>query len=448
MAITAPVMPATEPTRFANDADAARREHLRALTTYSGRVTPAREALDALDDEGLRNFGLNGDYLNLLRLFGAQWTLDRIQETARAATRDRAWSNACYWNEFVRIFSQLTDVTDPVAERTRLARYARLDGWRHDPIRPLLAEERGVVLACFCISGFKQVCVDLVLRGYTFLQPIVTKAVPEAQELHRAGPPFFGQRANYVDVQANAPGALRVARTLKRGGLVNLNFDGMTRAFGPTTDAMWSVVPFAGLRVRVLNGIVRLAAAAGSTIVPVFVPRVSPVLHRVEFGEPMRTPRGLRGEELDGFVQTAMERLYGMLGEFVLEHPAQWARLSKFHEIRVPDAEPDPEVRVRQENPEAALAAFADAWQAGRPLALDTRRIARTEHLGRPAWINVYTLSSIALPETAVPVFDLLNGGAPASPAAIDACFAGSSPVAAEAFCAELWRRGLLKLAS
>ena len=421
-----------------------RRRLIDVLMTYTGRTEPAHEAIQALDDEGLRAFGLDGGYLNLLRLFGRDWPLSRIRETARAATRDRVWSNAWYRNDLVRVSQALSDVVDPVAERTRLRRFARLQGWRDDPLPALLAEGRGVVIACFCVSGFKHVPIDLGLLGYTLTQPAVTKGLREAQEFLSVAPAFFSARWSVVDVQAKPAAWLTVARALKRGALVNVNIDGVTRTDSNKAERMWSVVPFAGVRVRALNSTVRLAGAAGATVLPLLVPRTSVVTHRLMFGSPIRCPAPLSGDELEGFVQRTMETLYLSLGDYVLANPAEWAQLCRLHHIRVPDPEPDPAVRERAERPDAARTAFMRALADRRGFRLDERRIARTEHAGREAWVDVYTLRAFVVPDVVKGTFDLLRRGGRVSTDALGGGAGADNPSTGAAFCAELWLRGAL----
>ena len=435
---------ACEPSGTDLDGAAAERQRLvDVLVTYPGRggMDLARAALDALDDEGLRDFGLDGDYLNLLRLFGREWPLSRVRETARAASRERAWANACYRNDLVRITEALRAVPDAADQPALLCRFARLQGWQEDPLPALLAEG-GVVIACLSVSGFKHVPIDLALRGHTITQPVITKGLREAQQFFAFAPQLFAERLHVVDIQAKPAATLTVVRTLKRGGLVHVNIDGVTRAYGNKGERMWSVVPFAGVRVRVLNGIVRLAAAAGATIVPLVVPRTSIVRHRLAFGAPIRCPAGLAGEELEAFVQHAMETIYGVLGQHVLAHPEEWARLCKLHEIRVPDSEPDPAVAERAGRPEVARADVDRAFAAGRAFRLDTRRMARTEHAGREAWIDVYTLRAFVVPDTMGRLVHPLSSeeGVPAGTLAAQG--AGPQEDAARAFLAELWRRG------
>jgi hypothetical protein len=421
-----------------------RATYLRHLGTTTSPADVARAAADALDDDGLREYGLDGYHLGLLRLFGSTWPIERIRDTARSAARERAWQDWRYKHQTEELAIALGAAPDLIRRPSVLSESTRLTGWATSPLPALLKEGQGVLVACFVVGGYRFVPVDAVLLGHRVTQPTVTEAMGAAYRLLSLGPAWFGERYKVVDIQASAAGSIAVARALKRGQLVLVNIDGLTNDHGEAEERNWSVVSFAGTRVRVLNGMVRLAASCGATVVPLVVPRVTRSLDRVEFGAPIRTPR-LRGDAMESYVQATMETLYAFLGAHVMARPEEWERLSKLHEILRPEAEPDPSVARRGDDLTSAVAHLDATLGANRALRLNERRVARMDRQGKRTWVDAFTLRAFVVPEGLRALNELFDAGEAITASSIVRAFPDLQHQrrAAEVL-ARLWMRGAL----
>jgi phosphatidylinositol dimannoside acyltransferase len=71
---------------------------------------------------------------------------------------------------------------------------------------------------------------------------------------------------------------------------------------------------------RVPEGLLRLAAASGAPILPIFTRRIAFMEYRSEVAPPVRLPRKPTEAELD----VAAQHLAGALERFVRRHPTQW----------------------------------------------------------------------------------------------------------------------------
>src|SRR5258705_3684186 len=258
-------------------------------------------------------------YLNFLALFGRQRRLDDIAELARRAVamRDRHIENfqrhveALY--ESYRVQPRNGDgwaESDPEP----LVR-----GWEALDLPSLRAAHDGLLVALFHYGNHRQVFYDLAVMGVPFLAPVAKRSYFECLRIGRVSTQRFERAFRLIGVESP-----RVGRDLLRGlreGRVGLIYvDGNMGPDGHKVEEGGVEVDFFGRRIRVKEGIARLAHSLELPVLPLFVESevvLGPLLHPL-------AKRTTSAPELAASRQQMMQILYHHLEDRVRRAPSLW----------------------------------------------------------------------------------------------------------------------------
>lgn len=324
-------------------------------------------------------------YLNFLALFGQRRALLEIEQAAHAAV---AWRDA----EIERFDAALRamhahyldvgpDGGDPVPH---------LAGWDEIDFAALRAAHGGVLVALFHYGRHRQVLADLAVMGERFIAPVAKHAYFDCSRIAAVASPRFGEAMRLIEVESPRVGR-ELLKGLRDGRLGLIYVDGNMGPDGHLVEEGAVAVDFLGHRIRVKEGIARLAQGLGLPVLPLFA--TAPV-----DGGPacVRAGRLLSLEaHADPAIaaslrQVLMQSLYEQLGALVREAPAPWEFGFCLHRwIQPATTTPDPVM------PEAR-ASTAAAW-----LQVQPERIAPYQRDGELYWVDVRRQKAFRLPSWA-----------------------------------------------
>jgi lauroyl/myristoyl acyltransferase len=263
-------------------------------------------------------------YLNFLALFGRERRVEDIAELARQAvsSRDR---------HIDRFGRQIADLHD--FYRTRHGgKDGRADedpapllgGWEACDLSKVRSEHGGLLIALFHYGHHRQVFYDLAVTGVPFLAPVAKQSYFECLQIGRVSTRRFEHAFQLIEVESP-----RVGRDLLKGmrsGRVGLIYvDGNMGPDGHKLEEGGLDVDFFGRRIRVKEGIARLAHGLGVPVLPLFVEARNNE-ERVAF-EPLLYPMAkarASASELESSRQRMMQTLYQHLEDRVRRSPSLW----------------------------------------------------------------------------------------------------------------------------
>ena len=264
--------------------------------------------------------------VNFLSMFGDKWPYERVLEVAeRAISITEASSRDMF--AFMEELRRLHSANGGADLRRWRDRLLRLRGWRPQLLDSVLDRGRGLVFCSFHIGDFHSLAFDLSLLGYQGSFP------------GRWTDRFLAYKVeDYVEhggirrIHMKHGGiAAQLAQSLRSGGLAVVLLDGDPQAVD-TDSPLCTEVNFHGLRLRVNNGVLRLAATLGAPILPVLAPRLSGDEPGTLTFEPVIDPGGrLRGKQQDEFAHEAVRQLYRYLEAAVEAYPEQWEDVYLLH---------------------------------------------------------------------------------------------------------------------
>lgn len=198
-----------------------------------------------------------------------------------------------------------------------------------DPHSVLLAAKNTPVIFCtFHFGSYRLVNMLLMSRSFNYLLP-VEDHVYNAQKAifmdHTEGyKKHFHSEPQFVVVNAEEPtAALTMARKARAGWSLLAYIDGNTGVQGGARkDAKMLKVPLLGRTIYARRGIAFLSHFLKLPIVPVFCEFTGPVERRLIFHDPIQ-PSGTDSDR-DAYCQSATERLYALLGTYLMKSPSQW----------------------------------------------------------------------------------------------------------------------------
>ncbi len=334
-----------------------------------------REALAALSEDELTTFWFGPSMLlNAMSLFGEIRSPEQVRSTAAEANRNVLWRG---W-ETRHLSASIAQGVDVEVE---------LPGFPIAEVRRLTESGRGVVLAPLqfgdarytqFIGAQNRMHASIALTSDVYAQY-------EAMRTFRPEAPLW-EYTHPVDVESEG-GALKLLRTLMRGGIIQAFADGNAGVDGYFGDATRTAFNFLGYDVRVKHGFAELAAVAGCSILP-FLPsggrmtecRVWPVID---------PGSRLRGAEAKQFAAEAVKRIYGLYEPTIYEYPEEWGQLHLFHRWRAPEAPSSPSP------PGEARRALESELSRGSRFRMNRRRIVPTSGDEGTRWLDVRTLKSI-----------------------------------------------------
>lgn len=352
-----------------------------------------RAAVEALSDEELVPQGLRPYLLNYLSLFGDSWSLEQVQAAARAAMRHKIWRGWEFYAGMRRVSRALA--APGVDAAAAAPGFVRLEGW--DEVLRVIDREPGPVALCTLhLGAFRDAPFELALRARTVTMPVNTEAYEQTQNALEEGHALLRERWKPTNVD-HVSGTVSMARAAKRGELLFAYVDGNTGSDGPWGTQGRTLVDFLGFRIRVKDGMARLAAALGATVLPLVTPRMEGDRALVAAGEPIRPGGRLKGPAQDAFAAAATQELYAFFDPFVRAAPMDWESACFLHRWREP-----------------AAAEAAETGEhgpvAGATLLVDRRRVVPIGDGRAPVLLNVQTLRSLRVPEWAADAYGALAG--------------------------------------
>jgi lauroyl/myristoyl acyltransferase len=315
--------------------------------------------LSSLDENGLRPFNYDYYYLNLLAIFGATHTPDEVKRMAIACNKFRLWSRWECYSEPYRSSKQAT--SSPVQ--------FRLQGWDISRIASLLKQGRGVVIYTLHYGAFRYIYQDLCRMGR---EPWLSVDADSAAGVQRRAQehgqvPEMGDISRVINVE-HPFAAVRIAKLLQDNQVVIVFADGNGGLDGPWGKTNKVRIRFLGYPISVKSGIVKVATAIGTPVLPVLTRRTAlpgqamkgwPVVGKVACKPAMEFPKRLSDVEREASVRKCIEIMFGYFEENVLQDPTQWESACLVHRWRgVPD----------QDAKDMEMAASSSVREAGPPL--------------------------------------------------------------------------------
>jgi hypothetical protein len=356
-----------------------------------------RVAIDSLSESDLECYGLTPYRFNLLSLFGESWPESEVSAVAAAAMRSKLWRGWQFYSGWRRLGARLT--APGGGEDSALRGCTTLAGW--DVVLPLLeSEEPRPVLCTLHWGAYRDLPLDLALLGRSSTAPVNSEGYEQTQDALKHSHPLLAE--NYRVVNVDRPGgALALARAARRSDFLFAYVDGNTGTDGPWGDQGRVTIDFLGFRIRVKEGMARLAASLGAPLVPIVARRLGPERAQVVVGPPIRPAGRLKGQAQDDFSHSATQALYSFFEPHVRASPQDWESLCFLHRWRERDtgstSPPLPDVERE----------LAD----GASFRLDRRAVAVIRDARGPVLLDVRSLRSFRVPSWGVDALAALSDG-------------------------------------
>jgi len=353
-----------------------------------------RHAIFALDDSALDHYGRRSFHMNLLATLGDQLAVDRVRELAAQLTREKLWRGWRYYSYLVKLGKS------PDTLRAKPV----LEGMAAGRLRTLLATSKGLVICTCHLGDYRYLPSDLALAGIRATTPMDSDAFAQSTRAQEeSGDKRIHNLLRLVNVET-AAGSIALARALARGEIVVAFVDGNTGLDGPLGHEGRSELDLFGFKVRVKNGMTRLAARTGCPILPVVAPRKGAGVGRLVAGPLLRPEGRLRGAAQVRFVEKAMVEMYRFFERNIREYPDQWETCCFFHRWRQRTSESSTtELRL-----EAVRRKLEHELSVGKVLRLNCRRIVELRNDTETVWTDVVTLRAYRAPEGEGAILDQL----------------------------------------
>jgi KDO2-lipid IV(A) lauroyltransferase len=191
-----------------------------------------------------------------------------------------------------------------------LARMVDIQG--KDKLDSALSSGRGVVFATAHLGSWELAGAALAAMGYRITTVAGVQFSPSLSPMIR----LMKQRLGITVVSMDT-GALTIARTLHRGGVVALHIDG-----DQFTDGIW--VRYFGRDVSLPRGPAALALKTGAALLPAFAVRTSRRHITIMIEDDVAAAAA---DERD-----ATQRMAGIVERYVRRYPDQWCMFRPFWE--------------------------------------------------------------------------------------------------------------------
>jgi predicted LPLAT superfamily acyltransferase len=313
------------------DAAAAERlaTYLKDLRAPRGEV---RRCIARLREVALRHYGYDYYYLNLLSVLGDSTPPHRVAALAGTAVRHKLWGG---WEFGNRVLAFLEGVEREWKSRTV--------AWDLARVHATLRRGRGLVIVTVHFGAFRDIAARLTVEGFAVALGVDNDSAGKLRDLlsagaaHHAHHPFaFGRGSiRIVDLEQDPAAGLRLVQALRRNEIAVVMADGNSGRDGPRGQSNRCDISFMRRPLRVKYGVLNIAAAARSPVLPVMATELSQGGGRVEedvdeYGEPSTAgPRACPQH-----AATTMERMYAFFGAHILHAPEAWEGAGRLHRSR------------------------------------------------------------------------------------------------------------------
>lgn len=361
------------------------------LSTGKSPKDEVVKSLALLTDAELMSFGFSAYRMNMLALFGSDWSGEKIRKTAREATLNKLWLG---WEYFHHYLPRLTSTSGEL----------QLGNFPIQLIRRQLARGRGLVVATFHIGHYRYIASDLAIAG-----------IPTCILLDRSSVRGFeGARSTVAHGAFRAPlravvaeeirSCIELSKTLSNGGCVHAMLDGNTGLDGRRGDSHRTEVAVLGCVARVKTGLIKIAACCGTPILPIFAHTSDgeKVCHAGPVIDPVRP---LSAEQATAFAHHAIHELYRHFSDNVQSFPGEWSGCDHFHLWRKPD-EP-----TKQALRDVEQRLMRDLEAGGRATINVDRIIVELSRQDDLVWTDVRTMRCYKLPSEMLEMAQKLSVG-------------------------------------
>lgn len=326
-------------------------------------------------------------YLNFLSLFGKRRGLQDVQDMAHAAVALRDAEKARFDEHLQGLYDGYLAQTSATAPRACVDPAPLLDGWDALDLEAIRREHGGLLIALFHYGRHRQVLADLSVLGVPFIAPVAKRSYFEVSRVCAVSTPGFDHAMRLIEVESP-----RVGRDLLKGlrsGRIGLIYvDGNMGPDGHRVEEGAVEIDFLQRRIRVKEGVARLAHSMQLPVLPMFVsPQdasatslghvcVGPLLHPC-------APRSSVAQ-IEASRQRMMQSMYALLGAQIEQVPAPWEFAFCLHRWIVDSAPP-----VSLPHADVPLPAT---------LALRQEEVALYEREGEQYWVEVSRQKAFRLP--------------------------------------------------
>lgn len=329
-------------------------------------------------------------YMNFLALFGARRSQVDIERMAQAAHDRRHAAIAEFAAHLERMRVDFHAQAAASGHRASELPAPCLSGW--SAVRSVLDahSKDGVLLALFHYGRHREICCDLAVQGIPFVAPVAKQAYFEINEMATVAPEPFEQATRLIEVEHTGVGRHLLA-ALRQGRTGLIYVDGNMGPDGHRLDQGGIEVDFLGKRIRVKEGIARLAQSLRRVVIPLVV-RASPdAPDQVVAREPLLAPRDAGGR------QRMMQSIYNALAAEVEKEPVSWEFAFCLHRWMVADGVPS--------------LPLEHGLDDDVPIALEPRHVTLFERDRYQYWVHVGSQMAYRLPDWAYGLHGRLREG-------------------------------------
>jgi lauroyl/myristoyl acyltransferase len=258
-------------------------------------------------------------YLNFLALFGKERPVTDIAELARRAVSNRDRHIALFDRQILELSEYYRSQPRTADGRAERDPKPMMRGWKARDLPFLRAAHDGLLVALFHYGNHRQVFYDLAVMGVPFLAPVAKRAYFECLRIGRVATPRFERAFRLIEVESPTVGR-DLLRGLREGRVGLIYVDGNMGPDGHKVEEGGVEVDFFGRRIRVKEGIARLAHSLELPVLPLFVESqvvFGPLLHPL-------AKRTTSAADLAASRQQMMQILYQHLEDHVRRAPSLW----------------------------------------------------------------------------------------------------------------------------
>lgn len=335
---------------------------------------------------------------NFLSLFWQQQSAKAIRAMAEAALMQRG-------SEIARFERHLAELGDHYRSLRRAGAEPSdpspvLTGWDDVNLPALQREHGGLLVALFHFGAHRQIVCDLAVQGVRFAAPLAKRAYFDCAEIAAVATAASREAMHLIEVESPRVGR-DLLQAIRAGRIALIYADGNMGPDGHSVREGAVEVSFLGRRIRVKEGLARLAQSLGHPVLPLLVlPSADAGIGRVHAGAVLHATSAAGADSAAAAAarQLMMQALYDHLAEQVTASPSAWEFAYCLHRWMVAE-------------PKASTIASAAV------ASIDSERLTCPQHVSRLVrdglehWIDVRNQRAFRLPDWATGLHALLAPG-------------------------------------